>query len=144
MKTKREQILEAIKTTIEGVSSPTDLQSRVYRSRKDAVDRAEAPVVILEPIRDDPNDESYYRLVWRLLVRVSLVVRGEIPDQTADPIISSIYEAVMSDPTLGGLAMDIAPGSVNFELLDSDAGGGVIPIDFSISYQTARESMTTT
>ncbi len=140
--TKRESILAAIQTKLEAVNSPVDLSDRVFRSRKKAVSRAEAPAVIIEPIRDDNESETIYRLTWSLVVRVSLIVRGDIPDQVADPIIEAIHAAIMTDVSLGGLSMDIEPGSVNFELLEVDAGGGVIPIDYTVVYQTARESMT--
>ncbi len=143
MSTKREQILEAVKTIVDSVTSPTNLGGKVFRSLRVAVARSETPVVVIEPITDTPNNETIHRLTWRLLVRISLVVRGDVPDQVADPIIEAIHAAVMADVSLSGLSMDIEPGGVNFELLDSDSGGGVIPIDYVVVYQTARESMST-
>jgi hypothetical protein len=143
MSTKREQILAKIKTELEEISAPTNLSEKVHRSLSVALDRSEVPCVVVEPVRDDPNNESIYRIVWRLRVRIKVIVRGAIPDQVADPIIESIHEKIMSDIELGGLCENIEPGPVNFELLDSDAGGGIFPIDYVVVYQTARESMTT-
>ncbi len=141
--TKREQILDALKTVLESVTTPTALSGRVERSLKVGTDRQEAPVVIVEPINDTPQNESIYRLNWRLLVRISLIVRGAVPDRVADPIIESIHEAIMADISLGGLSMDVEPGQVNFDLVNADGSGGIIPIDYVVVYQTSRESMST-
>jgi hypothetical protein len=143
MSTLREQILEQIKTTIESVSTPTNLSTKVARSLRVAVSRRETPMVTVEPVIDAPNNETIARLTWRLTVRVSLIIRGDVADQVADPIIESIHAAIMADQTLGGLAMGIEPGLVNFDLLDSDGGGGIIPINYIVSYQTKVESMST-
>jgi len=146
MSTRREQILSAIKTTLQSVSSPTNLATRIERSLKVALSREEVPCVVVEPLRDDPADDTYNRLVWSLRVRVSVIVRGTPPDQVADGIINSIHTAIMADTTLGlgnDFVMDILPGAVNFDLVDSDGGGGIFPIDYVVQYQTARTSMTT-
>ncbi len=143
MSTKREQILAAIATSLATITSPTALSGKVERSLRVALTREEVPRVTVEPINDTPSNDTIYRLDWRLLVRISVIVRGNPPDQTADGIISSIHEKIMSDITLGGLCQNILPGQVNFELVDSDGGGGIFPIDYVVLYQTARESMTT-
>jgi len=143
MSTKRESIMAALKTKLDAVTySGGNLTDRVFRSRADAVARQESPCVILEPMRDDPNDESIARITWRLQLRISLVVRGAIVDQVADPILEAMHTAIMSDVQLSGLSMDIEPGSVNFEVLESESGGGIITVDYVVTYQTARESMT--
>lgn len=143
MSTKREQILAALTSAIAGVTSPTDLSARTFRSLKVGIDKSEAPIVVVEPISDSANLETIYRVVWKLMVRVSFIVRGDIPDQVADPLIEAAHAAIMADQSLGGLAMGIEPSGVNFELVDSDGGGGIIPVDYVVEYQTARESMTT-
>jgi hypothetical protein len=141
--TLREKIISKVQQILEAIASPVNLSSKVERNLKVAIGRSEAPLVSVEPIVDDPNNESIQRVTWTLKIRISLIVRGLIPDQVADPIIESIHEAIMADITLGGLAMGIEPGPVNFEFMDSDSGGGIFPIDYAISYQTKRESMAT-
>lgn len=143
MSTKREAILAEIASVLENViyGDAGALADRIFRSRRRAVDRLDSPAIVVEPIRDDPDNETIHRLTWRLLVRISIVVRGEIADQIADPILEAIHSALMADVSLGGRSMDIEPGSVNFELLEVDGGGGIIPVDYTVVYQTARESM---
>ncbi len=143
MSTLREQILAKIETELEEITTPTDLEDRVHRSLSIALDKNELPAVVVEPVNDVPNNETIHRLIWRLRVRIRVIVRGAPADQVADPIIESIHDKLMSDTTLGGLCQEIEPGPVNFELVDADGGGGIIPIDYVVVYQTARESMTT-
>ncbi len=141
--TIRENILEQIKTTIAAVTSPVNLSNKVARSLRVALGRSEVPFVIVEPVIDTPNNETIARLTWKLNVRLSVIIRGDVADQVADPIIESIHAAVMADVTLGNLAMGIDVGPVNFELLESDGGGGIITMNYIVSYQTKVESMST-
>ena len=134
MTTKRESILAAIKTALTGT---TGVGTRIYRSRVEAFARAETPAITIEPINDEASIEtSLPTLTWRLGVRVAVIVRGNIPDQIADPIVQSVHSKIMADLTLGGYAMDITPGSVSFDLVESDQPTGVVMCDYRVLYRT--------
>jgi len=47
MTSKREQILSAIATTLAGTAG---VSTRIYRSRVDAMSRAETPALLIEPL----------------------------------------------------------------------------------------------
>jgi hypothetical protein len=47
----------------------------------------------------------------------------------------------MDDRSVGGLAFDIYPQSVNYDLLDVDGGGMLISIIFAITYRTTAASV---
>jgi hypothetical protein len=49
----------------------------------------------------------------------------------------------MADLTLGGVAMDIRPVSVNFELVEADQPAGVISCDYLVRYRTANANLAT-
>jgi hypothetical protein len=139
MTTRREQILSAITTALAGT---TGVGSRIYRSRVEAFSRGESPAISLEPINDTPaTNTSLPTLDWSLTVRIAVIVRGAIPDQLADPIVESLHSLVMADLSLGGLAMDIIPASVDWQLIEADQPAGVVLCDYLIRYRTSVGSL---
>tara|TARA_Y100000052_G_C2914593_1_gene64555 strand:+ start:233 stop:661 length:429 start_codon:yes stop_codon:yes gene_type:complete len=142
MATKRERILAAITTSL---ANTTGVGTRIYRSRAEALTRSETPALIIEPISDTPEDTQAFnnKVNWELKIRVSVVVRGSIPDQVADPTVESLHTKVLTDPSVGGLALDVRPSTTSFEILEADQPAGVISCEFDISYRTAYNSLTT-
>ena len=142
MATKRERILAAIKTNL---ANTVGVGTRIYRSRAEALTRSETPALIIEPISDTPEDTQAFNNKgnWDFKIRVSVVVRGSIPDQVADPTIESLHTKVLTDPSVGGLALDVRPSTTSFEILEADEPAGVIGCEFDISYRTSYDSLTT-
>ena len=100
---RREQILAAIRTALTGT---VGVSTRIYRSRVEPMARAESPAIIVEPVSDTAEQNtSLPTLDWTLRVRVVVIVRGNTPDQLADPTIESLHSKLMADLTLGGLAI---------------------------------------
>lgn len=141
MTTRRETILTAVRTALTGT---TGVSARIYRSRVEPMARAESPAIVIEPVNDTAEQNtSLPTLDWSLTVRVSVIVRGVVPDQQADPIVEDMHSRLMADLTLGGVAMDIRPQSVNFELVEADQPAGVISCDYLIRYRTANANLAT-
>tara|TARA_Y100001935_G_C17231038_1_gene470435 strand:+ start:495 stop:920 length:426 start_codon:yes stop_codon:yes gene_type:complete len=141
MATKREQILEKIKSNLAGT---VGVGTRIYRSRVEALTRSETPAIIIEPISDTPSDTQNFNNIvnHELKVNISVVVRGSIPDKIADPTIESLHTKVLDDPSLGGIAIDIRPSTTSFEILEADQPAGVISCEFDIDYRTNYNSLT--
>lgn len=141
MTTRRETILAAVRTAL---TNTTGVSTRIYRSRVEPMSRGESPAIVIEPVSDTAEQNtSLPTLDWSLTVRISVIVRGAIPDQLADPTVESLHSKLMADLTLGGIAMDIRPQSVNFELVEADQPAGVISCDYLIRYRTANANLTT-
>ena len=89
MATKREQILAAIKTNL---ANTTGVGTRIYRSRVEALTRSETPALILEPISDTPQDTQSFndKVTWEFKIRISVVARGSVPHNDADPTIGML------------------------------------------------------
>lgn len=139
MATKREQILQAIEAALAGT---VQVGTRIYRSRVTPLARGESPAIVVEPGRDDPQQNtSLPTLDWTFNVRVIVIVRGEVPDQVADPIIEDLHAKLMADLSLGGVAMDIQPATVIFELVEADQPAGAITCNFVVRYRTAVSSL---
>ena len=134
MTTKRESILTAIAAALVGT---TGVSTRIYRSRVEPITRGESPAIVIEPISDSAQQNTALpTLDWSLVVRVAVIVRGNIPDQLADPTVESLHAKMMADLTLGGYSIDVQPQSVSFELVEADQPAGVIACDFLIRYRT--------
>lgn len=139
MTTRRESILATLRTTLTGT---TGVSTRIYRSRVEPISRGESPAIVLEPVSDQAlTDISFCKTDWSLTVRVSVIVRGAIPDQQADPIIESLHSKLLADLTVGGYAMSIEPQSVQFDMLEADQPSGVISCDYLIRYRTSTTNL---
>ena len=135
MTTRRENILATLRTTLTGT---TGVSTRIYRSRVEPISRGESPAIVLEPVSDQAlTDISFCKTDWSLTVRVSVIVRGAIPDQQADSIIESLHSKLLADLTVGGYAMSIEPRGVQFDMIEADQPAGVIACDYLIRYRTA-------
>jgi len=133
--TKREQILAAIRSTLTGTAG---VGTRIYRSRVEPLARQESPAIIVEPIRDRcEQNTSLPTLDWSMLVRVAVVVRANVPDQAADPVIESLHSKLMADLSLGGLTIDIQPVEVEFQTVEADVPAGVAMCDYLVKYRTS-------
>jgi len=134
MTTRRESILTAIRTAL---TDTVQVSTRIYRSRVEPLARGELPAIVVEPVGDSAEQNtSLPTLDWTLTVRISVIVRGNIPDQLADPIVESLHAKVMADLTLGGYAYDVQPVSVSFDLVEADQPSGVISCDYAVRYRT--------
>jgi len=136
MASKREQILAAIRSTLTGT---TGVGTRIYRSRVEAFQRNETPAIVIEPANDTSSSEpvSTCKIDWTLQVLIAVHTRGgAIPDQTADPILVSIHSKLMTDRTLGGLAMDIWPVSIDPQLDKADAASNWTVCTYQVRYRT--------
>ena len=56
--------------------------------------------------------------------RIVVVVSSQTPDTSADPTIESLHTKVVNDPTLGGLAIDVRPATVTFDVIEADQPAG--------------------
>lgn len=138
MATRRESILQQIVAQLSTISGAT-----VYRTRVEPIARGDAPAIIVEPRQDQAVQTTIPRLDWSLSVSVAVFVRNAIPDQAADAFVQQVHAKMMQDLTLGGLAYDVQPGLVTFELIEADLAAGVVTCEFVVLYKTALTDLTT-
>ena len=135
--TRRELIRARIKTNLDAISNAT-----VYRSRVEPLARGEAPAVIVEPVSDQPSEVFSSKLQWSLRVRVTVIVRANVPDDDSDTYTQQVHSLIMSDPTCNGYALDIDPDRVDFSLYEADVPLGVISMDYMVMYRSGRTDLT--
>jgi hypothetical protein len=135
--TIREKILARIKTNLDAISTAT-----VYRSRVEPLSRGEAPAIIVEPVSDQPSEVFSSKLQWSLRVRVTVIVRANVPDDDSDAYTQLVHNKIMLDPTCDGNALDIDPDRVEFNLYEADVPLGVISMDYMVMYRSGRTDLT--
>ena len=141
----REQILAYIETVV--LPGTVQVGSRIYRSRAQAYSRSEAPAITVSPGQDNPvnaprtTGASLGRLDQVLPVLIEIYVRGDVPDQLADPIGVDVHARMMADRTLGGLAHDVQPDGWRPEYEQADATAGWIGHKFLIRYRTRDDAI---
>tara|TARA_Y100001938_G_scaffold69392_1_gene96187 strand:- start:406 stop:834 length:429 start_codon:yes stop_codon:yes gene_type:complete len=139
MTTKRETILDAVKTALTGTTS---VGTKIYRSRVTAVSRAESPCLLVSWSNDTATQTtSLATLDWTLDVQVAVIVRGNTPDEIADPIVESLHGKLMSDATLSSHLMDIIPTGCTNENFDADQAGGVVTCSYQLKYRTLNNNL---
>ena len=98
--------------------------------------------LLVEPINESSSYSTLNYLDWTLQVRVAVVLRGDAPDQLADPILVSLHSLLMTDRSLGNRANDISPVSVDYRFADGDQAIAVIESIYSVSYRTKQDDLT--
>jgi hypothetical protein len=141
----REQILAYIATTV--LPGTVQVGSRIYRSRAQAYGRSEAPAISISPGEDNPANAqrtigaSLGKLDQVLPVLIEIYVRGDVPDQIADPIGVDVHARMMADRSFGGLVKDVQPDGWRPEYEQADATAGWIGHRFLIRYRTRDDAI---
>ena len=134
--TKREQIMAAVATAL---VNTTGVSTRIYRSRVEAFSRNESPALVIEPGTDTAASEpvSTCKIDWTFQLIIAVYTRGAIPDQVADPVIKSVHSKLMTDRSIGGLAMDLWPVSVEPQLASADLPALWTVLTYQVRYRSS-------
>lgn len=138
MPSKRETILQRVVSALAGTAG---VGTRIYRSRVVPLARNEAPALVVEPVSDQAVQDTLGTLLWTLTFRVSVIVRGEVPDQLADAALLDIHSKLMADDTLDGMVVQLLPTATAFELMEADQPAGVVSAEFTAQYRTNLNSL---
>jgi hypothetical protein len=136
MNTQREIRLQAIVAALAGIGTP------VYRSRAVALLRGELPAVVVKPSGEQPEKIGNGVTKRPLEVDCEIHVRGDVPDQLADPIAGAIHAALMSAATLGGPDGGVIERETVWEYADADQTAAVITLKYQFVYLTAAADLT--
>ena len=117
---------------------------RAWRSRSDRIAPDEMPCINILPLAGKPRELSTIGTDERLLVACRVYARGDVPDTAADPVLTALHAALMSDPTLGGLAIDVSEGDDGtvFDFERTDQNSVEATAHYVIRYRHKRNSLT--
>lgn len=139
--TKRETIIQRVLALLGTLTSVP--AANVYRSRVQAFSKSESPALHLQWIQDSPNQTTHATIDWSLTMKISVLIRGSVPDAIADAVVAEIYHKLMADPTLDGLVIGLDPGNSDFQIFEADNDAGVIGLEFVAVYRTQLTDLTT-
>lgn len=131
--TKREQILQVILTKLKSAGFMP--ATKIARTRIDPVSSKNYPFLNIEPVSDTPDFSVLGAKSWSLIIRLNLTVAGENPDSSADNLIESIHQTIMSDETVSGLAYYLEPKEILFEFDSFEKPIVQVSIGFEIKYR---------
>lgn len=140
MTTKREQILAKVKTIL---TTTTGINKRIYRNRVEPFTREESPSLVVEFSSDNPAIRMNDFIDWTLSIRVIVICRHKNPDTKADATVESLHSKLVADSTLGGLAIDIKPLSVDFQTIEADTPAGIYTCNYEINYRSTYNDLST-
>lgn len=139
--TAREAILERLGTLLTAVPGST-----FFRSREAAVARDEGIVINLRP--EDEQVEKRAAggdiTLRNCVIIVSVISRGDVPDQVADPVIQAAHAAIMADPTLGGLCAQVIEQSTKWIFALADLTATEAEIRYTVRYLTRASDISQT
>ena len=140
MTTKREQILAKVKTIL---TTTTGINKRIYRNIVEPFAREESPSIVVEFSSDDPSLRNRDFIDWTLSIRVIVICRHKNPDTKADATVESLHTKLVADQTLGGLAIDVRPLSVDFQSIEADTPAGIYTCNYEIDYRSTYNDLST-
>lgn len=141
MATKRKQILAALKTLLE---SGTPVAANIERERARPWDADIALAINIVPDADPQVETGGYSHTDRQLsVDFQITARGDQPTDQADATVEALHNRLMSDRTLGGLAIDIQAGDNDFEWDDADRDYCVVHQRYRVHYRTSETNLST-
>ena len=131
MSTARDAILTGFFT---GLSEIAGLSA--FRSRDAALLRNELPAVVVEPEEESVEFPARGISIRHLTVVITLLLRGEPPDQVGDPLIQQIHAIVMADPTQSGLVGRTVERGTKWTFETGDVTGLACEIRYDVTYAT--------
>jgi len=139
MKTKRQQIVEALdnllKTILTTNGYETNLGRNVFEWRATPLIENEMPGVVWRDTADTVDltiGQHQHNLTFEIL----LFAQGQTAPSTIRKMMADVVKAIGSDLTLGGLVEDIKPQSENMGTEQAEKFNAVAVISFIVIYTT--------
>lgn len=113
-----------------------------FRSRRAALALSEGIVIIVEPDEEPVTYLSVDKAKRELMLKVTILARGNVPDQTADPVRVLMHSTLMSDPTLGGLTLRIVEEATKWTYEEADLTAVSVESRYKLIYLSPTGSIT--
>lgn len=141
MSSIRSQIIAAMKSALDAPEKPTGLS--VHRTKTRPITADKLPAIVIYRLQEptERRDGRFGEVAERQLhvrceCRVKLHVDEDALDDALDSVTSWAVQALMADPTLGGLAENIQEVNTNWVAAEANQVYGAALLDFAVTYQT--------
>ncbi len=149
MPSKTEQILSAVETLmadITEISVDSNGRRRVYRSRKEALDKKELPALVITPLPESTESFTSCKVLCTLPIAFSIYVDGDAASRVADPIRVKIHSLLFTNQNFGGLALRVRrPTKQPSVVFNDDKGNdhpGSVDLFYEFQFTTLEEDLT--
>ena len=136
---RREQIVREILARIAAAVSPV----AVLRQPTAAIPREQSPALVLRIESDAPikriNELMEREFVLRLIGHARDPVDGYA---VADDLVCRAHAALLSEASLGGLALGVTEMEADYQAEDADVEAIAIPATYRITYRTLVSDIT--
>lgn len=143
--TVQQQIIDGVVAALQDIDG---LAGGVSHSRQDPYSREKTPAINVYALNDSPQQQTLDYLLWQLLIRVVIVVRGTEPDTIANQFRQEVHSrivALMAHDAFDtpGLVQYVLPSNVQFDMAGGGDGDmGAVSCDFIFQYRTAYDDLT--
>lgn len=127
----REQIVARMAAALSG-TLPNALP--VYRSREQAFARGDLPAVVVKPADEETQAIAESLEISRFNAHVEIIVRGDVWDNLADPIIVAAHALLLGDAQLAALVSKLRRTSAKWEAHEADQTAGVLTQTYHLIY----------
>lgn len=137
----REQLVRAVVAAIDGSGKPSGLN--VHRSRTRAIGNDQLPAVVVYLLQETLPPERQQPARGRQIARRTATLvcecraKGVLADEALDPLTTWVVQALLADPTLGGLAYAVSEAGTQWDAAELDDVYGGAQVHFQIDYTTA-------
>lgn len=141
MSSRVEEIMLKLLDQLIGPPMNTIPETSVFRNFYSALN-SELPAVFIEEGDEPTPDLSHLgRADRHLNVRVSVLIKGEQSYQFADEPLVEVYDRIMQDRTVSGLALDLTEGETKRERAMLEKPVAIISKHFLVRYRTDETSL---
>jgi hypothetical protein len=127
--------------------APAIAGGRVYRGRRRPLAESAASGVFVY-FRSSLPDRSLVGggapLGWQTVFTIESIARAtasQSGDEAALQLNGQVFERLMTDPTLGGAAQDLAPGPIDSDEEELDTAIGVVVAQFATLHRTSSTTL---
>lgn len=126
----------------------TPAGTNVFRSRTEALTRAESPSIVVRAAREDVEQQLAQRMHRRLQIQVDVILRGAVPDSLADDTIVDVHSKLMADQRLVsgdppvGLCEYIEELGTEWTIGSADLDAALVTLGYEIEYRTSIQDLT--
>ena len=138
MSSNRELIVARMSAALSGML-PNAIP--VYRSREQAFSRDELPAIVVKPGDEETIAISELMEMSRLNVHLEIIVRGDVWDSLADPIIIAAHALLLGDLPLATFCSKIRRTTAKWEPHEADQTAGVLTQTYHVQYRSQTNQL---
>ena len=113
----------------------------VYRAMADAMGRGDVPAINIKADEEETVPFFDVAEISNLNVHIEIVVRGDVWETLADPIMLAAHSLLLNDATLAGLCSKLRRTAAKWEGHEADATAGVLTQTYRLQYRTSTNQM---